>query len=394
MEAKNKLQFCAIFLIFFSLLVISLPVLVLGQESSPQFPHLFYGTSKINDLDTPVGTVIVAKVNGVEKGRITVAEAGKYGGLSGNQNKLLVQGNIEEGAEIEFYISGVKANEVHSFESGDITEKNITWDFPSTIEISQTPISNEPITCVSGTTIKVVMQGLELQTSCDDAAAGTINNVTDLGSTYFIGSPEGTSSVSNTFEISVSGNFDVIAVMSYNDTGIDESTITVYKFVGGSWVSIPSSDIISIDTVNNKITFRLTPGTPYAGFGSEQIPTPATPTNTPSGPKGGGGGGGGAAALTAQPAATTTPAITETSPQQPTTPTTTPTTTATVSQPTNPLTGFVAFVTSPNGIMVSISVLAVLALSVWYFGFKKSKKTEISEVQNNEVQNQQTETTI
>ena len=344
-----------------------MPALVFGQ-SSPEFPHLFYGTSKINGADTSTGTVIIAKVNGVEKGRITSTEIGRYGGPSINQNKLLVQGNIEEGAEIEFYISGVKANEVHSFKSGDVTEKDLTWNFPA-IQIAQTSVYNEPITCVPGIATEVTIPGLELNISCDTSTTGTINNITNLGNTYFVGTP-GTPA-SNSIEISISGDFDVIAVMNYNDTGIDESTITVYKFVDGNWVPISSDDIISIDAVNNKITFRVTPGTPHTVFGS----SPTTITTTPpvaavaGGSNSGGGGGSGPVSTTtaptptptttnAQPNITTTPSpINETiTTVQPSAPTNAP---ATPTEPGNLITGLVTFVSSPTAIGVISIVIGV-----------------------------------
>src|SRR3989338_3637402 len=284
MQTKSRTWFC-LFLIF-----LFLPVLVLAQ-AAPQIPHIFYGTSKINGADTSVGTVIIAKVGGEEKGRITTTETGKYGGQSANQNKLLVQGNIEENAVIEFYISGVKANEVHSFKSGDVTEKDLTWNFPA-IQIAQTSVYNEPITCVPGIATEVTIPGLELNISCAMSTTGTINNVTNLGNTYFAGLPCGTP-VSDSFEISLTGDFNAVITISYDDTGIDETTITIYKFTDGSWIAIPSSNMISVDTVNNKIIFRTTPGTPYAAFGSP--PATTTTTTMPAvaaAPSGGGSGGG------------------------------------------------------------------------------------------------------
>ncbi len=370
MEAKNKLQFCLISLIF-----LSLPI-VFAQESSPQLPHFFYGTSKINNIDTPVGTVIIAQVNGTEKGRIITTEIGEYGGASANQDKLLVQGNIEESATIEFYVAGVKANEVHAFSSGDVTEKDLTWNFPSTIEISQASFSDESITCIPGTTIEVIISGLELNITCDTAASGTINNVTNLGGTYFVGSPEGTTPISNSFEISITGDFDVIAVMSYNDTGIDEATITIYKFVGGSWVPIPSSDIISVDTINNKITFRIIPGTPYSGFGLPPTTTTTSPAGAGGGGTGGGGGGGGAPATTTTTTIPVVPTTITTVPVTTTLPTTTTTTVPTTTLPSIPtpgglITGLVTLVSSPIAIvMISILIIASVTL-VFYIRKKK-----------------------
>ena len=368
---KNKFQFCLIFLVFCSV--------ALAQESGPQFPHIFYGSSKINGIDTPAGTVIIAKVDGIEKGRITTTEAGKYGGQSANQDKLLVQGNIEEDAAIEFYISGVKANEVHSFESGNVAEKSLTWAFPSTVEIVQAPIINEPITCMPETTIVVSIPDLELDINCDTPTVGTLNNITDLGGTYFVSTPG--AAVSNSIEISVSGDFDVVATMSYDDAGIDESTIAVYKYVNGSWVAIPSSDIISVDTVNNKIIFRVSPGTPHAGF-AQAAPAPAAPT---------GGSGGGSVEVTPATTTTITPeptpktdvTTTTTATTLPQTTTTLPEETATLptitpatAEPGNLITGFVALASSP--ISLGIGIVAIGAALTLYI----KRKRETAKKQN------------
>ena len=107
------------------------------EDNNPQLPHLFYGTSMVDGKDMPVGTVIIAKVGGEEKGRITTTEVGKYGGLSADQDKLLIQGGIEDEAIIEFYVSTIKANEDASFKSGEIQELNLTWDLPTGVVVGE-----------------------------------------------------------------------------------------------------------------------------------------------------------------------------------------------------------------------------------------------------------------
>ncbi|MCH8346828.1 MAG: hypothetical protein IIC87_07890, partial [Chloroflexi bacterium] len=49
------------------------------------------GTVKVAGSDAQVGTVITAKVGGVERGSITTTEAGKYGGPDAADPKLVVQ---------------------------------------------------------------------------------------------------------------------------------------------------------------------------------------------------------------------------------------------------------------------------------------------------------------
>ena len=91
----------------------------------PPLPHAFYGTVKINDGPAPVGTLVEARGEGVEtpiQGNPTeVTEPGKYGGPAGLDPKLVVQGDIEEGTTLTFYVDGVAA-ETAEWHSGEITE--------------------------------------------------------------------------------------------------------------------------------------------------------------------------------------------------------------------------------------------------------------------------------
>ena len=273
-----------------TVLMISLAFAVYAQ-GSPQLPHLFYGTAKVNGNDLPSGSVIIAKVSNVEKGRITTTEAGKYGGPSGSDDKLLVQGSIDENAEIKFFVNNIAANEVAQFESGKIENKSLTWAFPDVIEFDA-PLANEPYTCMPGTDIEINLPGLTLTIECDTAEAGIINNVSNLGTGFLIGAPApgGLEEISSVFEISIAGDVEIIVTMSYDPTGIDESTVAPYKFVNGAWVAVTP---FTRDTVANTVTFNVAPGgTPYTLFGSAPAPVEAAPTGGAVAGGGGGGGGG------------------------------------------------------------------------------------------------------
>lgn len=83
-------------------------------------PTSFYGTVKINGTDAPAGTLITAKINGVEKGSYTTKEAGKYGLSDPNRgDALIVQtdktGDI--GNPIEFWINGIKTGQTAIYDS-------------------------------------------------------------------------------------------------------------------------------------------------------------------------------------------------------------------------------------------------------------------------------------
>ncbi len=269
-----------------ALAVLLLPVLAtvaLAQEA-PQLPHLFYGTAQVNGFDLPAGVTIVAKVDGIEVGSITTTEDGMFGGPLASEDKLLVQGDIEEEAEIQFFVLEVGADQTGEFVSGEVEEIGLTWSLPEVLTL-EGDLFDQQIVCVPGMTIEIELVQLSLQSTCDTVGLMTINNVSSLGGTYFAGPPGGTVPASSTFEISITGDLDIIVTMTYDDTGINESELQVFKFNGTSWVPIPEEDIIGIDTDANTVTFKVpTSQTPYAIFVSQ--PQPAT---TPTSSSGGGG---------------------------------------------------------------------------------------------------------
>lgn len=113
-------------------IMLAMPMAVLA---APQLPHLFYGTVHLKYtsggayLDAPVGTIIIAKVGTVEKGRITVTDAGSYGDHP--DMHLIVWDNygtaIPAGATIRFYVNGYQASQTYIFASGSVTELNLSF---------------------------------------------------------------------------------------------------------------------------------------------------------------------------------------------------------------------------------------------------------------------------
>ena len=98
--------------------------------AQPPIPHAFYGSLRVYGLggtvDALPGVVVEAIVNENVCGSITTTEAGKYGGLGALDPKLVVQGYINDGTTIYFYVNGVKADQTWQFTSGDVTELNLT----------------------------------------------------------------------------------------------------------------------------------------------------------------------------------------------------------------------------------------------------------------------------
>ena len=109
------------------LLLLALLVAPAHAQPIPPLPHPFYGDLTIGGNPAPVGTIISAGVAGEECGSITTTEVGKYGSPDPLEPKLIVQGDIQDGETIEFYVNGVKADQTHPFDSGaDPTRLDLT----------------------------------------------------------------------------------------------------------------------------------------------------------------------------------------------------------------------------------------------------------------------------
>jgi len=107
--------------------LVTLSALVAVQARVPQLPHLFFGTITVASNPAPVGTVITAKVGGVERGSITTTQVGLYGGPDALDPKLVVQGeDIAAGSTVQFFVDGVQANQTFPFDSGAVTQLNLT----------------------------------------------------------------------------------------------------------------------------------------------------------------------------------------------------------------------------------------------------------------------------
>ena len=126
-------------LIILVLLLSALPAYADVPTDIPAMPHPFYGTVTIGGSDASVGTVVTAKVGGVQYGSITTTVAGQYGGSGAFDAKLLVEGDIATGATISFYVNGVDTTQTYAFSPGaDPTELNLTVTITDTTAPSVT----------------------------------------------------------------------------------------------------------------------------------------------------------------------------------------------------------------------------------------------------------------
>ena len=106
---------------------------VYGQ-GVPPLPHAFYGTVEINDSPAPVGTQIEARgegvLTGIEGNPVVTTTAGSYGSPDPMGPKLIVQGDMLDGATITFYVNGVSTEQTAEWHSGEVTEVDLTATIP------------------------------------------------------------------------------------------------------------------------------------------------------------------------------------------------------------------------------------------------------------------------
>lgn len=96
----------------------------------PALPHAFYGELKINGVPAPAGTVVEARgagvLTGTEGSPLTTTVTGMYGGEGALTPKLVVQGDIADGAAISFYVNGTAAVQTAQWQSGAVTRLDLS----------------------------------------------------------------------------------------------------------------------------------------------------------------------------------------------------------------------------------------------------------------------------
>ncbi len=79
MRTSNLVKVMGVFLVVF-IVILGLPVLASGEDSPPQIPMVLSGIAYINGNAANDGTVIVAKINGIEIKSCTTYTSGTQKG--------------------------------------------------------------------------------------------------------------------------------------------------------------------------------------------------------------------------------------------------------------------------------------------------------------------------
>ena len=98
---KQSVSIMAILMLFFALLSTT------SAFDLPTLPAEFCVFVRLNGKPVPAGTEIVAKINDEVRGKITIKEGGRYGGLGKFDEKLVVRGDDKDiGRDIAFWVNG------------------------------------------------------------------------------------------------------------------------------------------------------------------------------------------------------------------------------------------------------------------------------------------------
>ncbi len=268
---KGKLRLALGSFIITALLFGASPTLA----DEPTLPHAFYGTVTINGADATVGTVVSAKIGGVDCGSYTIKLPGHYGNWD-ECDYLIVQGDISNGDTITFYVRGILTDTDTFSAGGGPTEKNLALE-----------ITDESIT---GEVEKIIPPGeTDYVVDASDIAdtTVTVNTTTEVTITvdkyYSNPHPEAAlpaDMLPRFIDIKVDKPDAIVWPMhveqTYTDAevaGLLESSLGMYYFKAGAWHRCSDT---GVNTVANYIWANMTKdevsGSPVAIGGSAAPP--------------------------------------------------------------------------------------------------------------------------
>lgn len=199
------------------LIVLLLFGLIAGAASAdggvPTLPHEFLGTVTIDGSSAPIGTTIVAVIEGESCGSLTTTSVGAYGGTRYEGENLMVSGTEDQvGDTITFLIDGREAEQTATFTPGIKTRLDLSVGGSATTTTTGSSSSGGSSTVATQTT-----------------SVTTVATVTTV-------TPQVSASLDAT------GTGEVPATATVRTTGGAEPVVTVAQITTGA---VPSEDGIS-----------------------------------------------------------------------------------------------------------------------------------------------------
>jgi hypothetical protein len=178
-------------IILLALMLISVPANTISADT-PGETYYFWGSLSLDGVLAPVGTVVTAKVNGVEVSEsITTDIVGIYATYG---SPLLVQSlngvSVGVGSEVHFYANGYECEQTQIIQSDVI---NINHFYPldltadtnrisgSVYEVRGMALPQGPDYPISGATVKLIKGGVVKGTATSDAQGNYTITVPETG---------------------------------------------------------------------------------------------------------------------------------------------------------------------------------------------------------------------
>ena len=115
----------------FVLVLIAILCLVVTVNAIPPLPCEYHWQVVIDGAPAPAGTIITAAVNGSVRGAVALQAPGALGGMGTFDRRLVVSVTEEDTAstaspDVVFYVDGIRADVVDSFEPGESHEVTLS----------------------------------------------------------------------------------------------------------------------------------------------------------------------------------------------------------------------------------------------------------------------------
>jgi len=338
-------------------LVLCMVIPAIGQGLPPKPPESFWGTVTLNGSPAPAGTIISARVGGMEVAATIVDSQGRYGerfpllGPWSTTGSLLVSADYN-GQTVQFYVGGALPAGSAIVEFGIFTELNL----------SATGVLQYILTLGSSGNGHVTTPG-EGSFTC--AAGGKVTMVAAADTGFHFGNwtgdvtTVGDVTASETYVI-MNGNYNITANFAADTAPTPTPVVTPTPTPAVTPTPTPAVTPTPTPAVTPTPTPAVTP-TPTPAVTPTPTRTP-TPTATPTGPT-----------PTATPVQTVSPILTPSPTIAPTTPTIAPTPTKTIAPTPTPTPA--AGGGTNIGVIIGpiIAVIVIGAVAFWFWRGRKPK---------------------
>jgi len=242
MMIKRKLPKLKFVILGFLVLLLALSPVTPVFAQDVGLGHGFYGTVEIGGEGAETGSVISARIGETEYGGCQVTTAGQYA--------LIVQGEIDDGATISFYINGQEADgQTFPFHDGWTTQLDLSVPAappgaPNTVTLTANP---DELTAdgSSTSTLTATVKDQYGNNVADDTDVVFNTNHGTLGSSTV--TKQTTNGVATATLTSESSTETIIATVTATANGVKGATSVFFTPAGGTGVEESKTEIVTGD---------------------------------------------------------------------------------------------------------------------------------------------------